>query len=164
MGYDSTQDTIDHINIVRSFMLEASENIISRAMSHDESKLLPPEKALFDEQTPKLKSLTYGSDEYKQALKDLKPALDNHYKLNSHHPEHYENGVKDMNLFDLIEMLCDWKAATLRHDDGDFDKSMAINKERFNIPDDLFVVLEKTALYMGLYRTEFEKYSLLNRE
>jgi hypothetical protein len=163
MEYDSTQDTLNHIEMVRSFMLEASENIISRAMSHDESKLLPPEKALFDEQTPKLKSLTYGSEEYKQALKDLKPALDNHYKVNSHHPEHYENGVKDMNLFDLIEMLCDWKAATLRHDDGDFNKSMAINKERFSIPDDLFLVLEKTALHMGLYRTEFEEYNLLNR-
>ena len=150
--YDSTQDTLDHINIVRSLMLEVSKTIISRAMSHDESKLLPPEKALFDKQTPKLKSLTYGSEEYKQALKDLKPALDNHYKVNSHHPEYYENGVKGMSLIDLIEMLCDWKAATLRHTDGDFRRSMEVNKKRFEISDELFNLLENTALAIGLYK------------
>ena len=59
----------------------------------DNSKLESPEKELFDEYTPKLKDCTYGSDEYKEFLKGLKVALDHHYANNSHHPEHYENGV-----------------------------------------------------------------------
>ena len=37
-----------------------------------------------------------------------------------------------MNLIDLIEMLCDWKAATLRHEDGDIIKSIEINSKRFD--------------------------------
>ena len=32
--------------------------------------------------------LTYGSDEYKACLTEMKPALDHHYAANRHHPEH----------------------------------------------------------------------------
>lgn len=42
-----------------------------------------------------------------------------------------------MNLVDIIEMLCDWKAATLRHADGDIYKSIEINQKRFGYSDEL---------------------------
>ena len=42
-----------------------------------------------------------------------------------------------MNLVDLIEMICDWTAATLRHDTGDIVKSIEINQKRFNYSDEL---------------------------
>jgi hypothetical protein len=44
----------------------------------------------------------------------MKPAIQHHYKANSHHPEFYDNGVEGMSLFDVLEMLLDWKAATER--------------------------------------------------
>ena len=44
------------------------------------------EKELFDKWTPILKTLEYGSEEYKDSLKNLKVALDHHYENNSHHP------------------------------------------------------------------------------
>jgi hypothetical protein len=49
-----------------------------------------------------------------------------------------------MNLVDLVEMICDWMAATIRHADGDIDESIQINKERFNIPDVLVSILQNT--------------------
>jgi hypothetical protein len=82
-----------------------------RAVNHDKSKLESPEKEIFEEYTPKLKGTTYGSEEYKEFLKEMKPALDHHYANNRHHPEHFKNGVNDMNLFDLLEMAADWLAA-----------------------------------------------------
>lgn len=48
-----------------------------------------------------------------------------------------EFGISGMNLIDLIEMLCDWKAATIRHNDGDIRKSIAINQKRFGYSDEM---------------------------
>lgn len=121
-------------------------------MVHDASKLQEPEKSAFDRMTPKLKGLTYGSQEYKDALAELKPALDHHYANNSHHPEHWKlNGINGMDLMDLVEMLCDWKAATMRHADGDFGKSMEISEKRFEIGWQLMQILHNTAIRFGFY-------------
>jgi len=149
--YDSTKDSIAHINRVGELMNDVIEELQNRARSHDQTKLADPEKELFDEYIPKLKSCTYGSNEYKKFLKELKVALDHHYSNNSHHPEHYKNGVDDFDLFDLIEMFVDWKAATERHDDGDIMKSIDINKTRFNLSDQVYNILKNTAKrYMNL--------------
>ena len=143
--YDSTADTLFHIKRVSELLSNAAVELLKRASIHDASKLQSPEKELFDEFTPKLKNTTYGSDEYHEHLKGLKVALDHHYASNSHHPEHYENGVNGMDLFDLIEMFFDWKAATERHADGDIYKSIEINKKRFDLSDQLAGILKNTA-------------------
>lgn len=95
------------------------------------------EKEIFDQFTPLLKNSTYGSEEYKKFLTEMKVGLDHHYENNSHHPEHFDNGIQGMSLFDLLEMLCDWKAATMRHADGDIHKSIEINQKRFGYSDEL---------------------------
>lgn len=142
--YDSTADTLLHIKRVNELLLIFSSEIMSRAIVHDNSKLESPEKELFDEFTPKLKGTTYGSDEYKSYLSELKVALDHHYSKNSHHPEHYENGVNGFDLFDLVEMFMDWKAATERHADGDILKSIEINKDRFGISEQICEIFRNT--------------------
>jgi len=146
---DSTEETKKHINRVRDLLRLVNFEMLSRASNHDKSKLESPEKEAFDEFTEKLRKCNYGSDEYKQFLKDLKPALDNHYKLNSHHPEHYENGINGMNLFDIIEMFFDWKAAGERHETGNIYKSIEHNKDRFNISKQLVDIFINTAKFMG---------------
>ena len=145
MQYDSKADTLLHIKRVSQLLTEASIELIRRANVHDNSKLESPEKELFDEFTPKLKGCTYGSDEYKSYLTALKTALDHHYQNNSHHPEHYARGVNGFDLFDLLEMFFDWKAAGERHADGNIYKSIEVNKERFNLSDQVVDILTNTA-------------------
>jgi hypothetical protein len=147
--YDSTADTQAHIKRVRDLIEMLRVDLSNRAFMHDYTKLLEPEKALFDEWTPKLKALEYGSDEYKAALAALKPALDHHYAAWSHHPEHFENGINGMSLLDLIEMFCDWKAAGERHATGNFAKSLEINRERFKMSDQLAEIFENTRKELG---------------
>lgn len=147
--YDSKTDTLLHIKRVAQLMTEASCELIRRANVHDNSKLESPEKEFFDEYTPKLKDSTYGSDEYKGFLKELKVGLDHHYANNSHHPEHYQNGVNGFDLFDLIEMFFDWKAAGERHADGNIFKSIEINKSRFAISEQLCEIMKNTAERLG---------------
>ena len=143
--YDSKKDTLKHIKRVAYYLNKCRKEIVKRAKLHDYDKIYNKiEKKLFDEYTPKLKRCTYGSDEYKTFLNGLKEGLDIHYKNNRHHPEHFENGMRGMNLIDLLEMICDWKAASERHSDGNIYKSIEINQERFGYSDDIKSILRNT--------------------
>lgn len=146
---DSTVDTLKHSRRVDQLLLQMIVAIQGRVTLHDASKLEDPEKAIFDEYGPKLKTSTYGSDEYKGFLSEMKVALDHHYASNRHHPEHFENGVDGMTLVDLVEMLADWKAASERHADGDLAVSLGIQKTRFGLSDQLASILENTARDAG---------------
>lgn len=147
--YDSREDTIAHIQNVKNFLTNICIRLDARATYHDQSKLSDFEKDVFDAYTPKLKNSTYGSDEYKEFLKEMKVALDHHYENNRHHPEHFENGILGMNLIDIVEMFCDWKAATMRHADGDLIKSIELNKKRFGYSDDIEQIFKNTAKYLA---------------
>ena len=61
------------------------------------------------------------------------------------HPEHFPNGILDMNLIDIVEMLCDWKAASERQEDGNLLKSIEQNAERFGYDDQLKQIFINTA-------------------
>lgn len=143
--YDSRADTLTHIKRVSELMMMAAIELLRRASTHDNSKLEYPEKQFVDKFTPLLASSTYGSDEYKQFLIDMKPMLDHHYKTNSHHPEHYKNGIDGMDLFDVIEMFFDWKAAGERHANGNIFKSIEHNRLRFQMSDQLVSIFVNTA-------------------
>lgn len=147
--YDSTKDTVDHINQVRTYLHLMVNELLDRSLKHDKSKTEEPELALFNEYTPKLAAVTYGGDSYKKFLEEMSVALNHHYARNRHHPEHFKNGINDMNLIDLVEMICDWKAATLRHDDGNIRKSLEINTKRFSIDTQLRTILENTIELFG---------------
>lgn len=135
--YDSILDTLEHIKEVQKLILLFCTKLQERGIMHDQSKLRTPEKELFDLYTPKLWNTSYGSDEYKENMQALAPALTHHYKHNRHHPEHFDNGIHDMNLLDIVEMFLDWIAAVKKHKDGNAYASIATNKHRFNIDNQL---------------------------
>lgn len=171
--YDSTNDTTVHIQNVQEYIYKIIHALWERSVHHDKSKLQSYEKPFLDIFTPKLKGCTYGSDEYKRYLKEMQVAIDHHYQNNRHHPEHFKywecNGcftkykvnplvckmcgysqfterpnISGMNLIDIIEMFCDWMAATKRNTDGDIHKSIEINKDRFEMSDDLAEIFKNT--------------------
>ena len=148
--YDSTEATLDHIKMVQWYMRMAIKDLMGRAGRHDFSKLLPPEKTAYDIFTPRLASLTYGSEEYKACLAEMRPAVEHHYSVNDHHPEHYQNGIAGMSLLSLLEMLCDWKAASHRHSDGNIADSFVYNQKRWGISDEVMGILIKTADELGI--------------
>ena len=179
-------DTSKHIRTVQRFIHLMVKNLLDRADAHDQSKLAPPEVALFTEYTPKLAGCTYGSEEYEGFRRALGPALEHHYAKNSHHPEHFKvrdpdlqlvadtkaleqckdipesvkqrlllrlerdaevdaSQIGQMNLLDVLEMFCDWKAATMRHNDGNLRKSIEHNGGRFKMAPQLIEIFENTA-------------------
>jgi len=160
--------TMRHIETVRNYLNTVIKELLYRQEQHDQSKMQEPEAAIFEEYTPKLRDVTYGSELYNQYLKEMQVALDHHYSNNRHHPEFFSLTVADdfaywedgkrtllscMTLIDLIEMLCDWKAGALRHADGDIFKSININQSRFGYSDELKQVLINTVKWINKQNT-----------
>ena len=127
------KETHGHQASVASKISKINQSLTKRAFEHDNSKFSASEADMFIKTTSRLKGSTYGSEEYKGFLAELKPALDHHCKINRHHPEHHKEGIKGMTLVDLTEMLCDWLASTERHDNGDIFRSIEINQKRFRL-------------------------------
>jgi hypothetical protein len=140
-NYDCSEDVRYHIALVRNKITFFSNYLYEQTALHDVSKLQEPEKSMFDEWTPKLKEAEFGSDEYKLALSNMGEGLKHHYENNRHHPEHFENGIADMNLLDVVEMVCDWVASAEI-------KGVPVDLEylshRFGISDDLKGIIANT--------------------
>lgn len=148
MTYDSTLDTLRHSRRVDELLQQLISEMQGRLHCHDESKLHPPEKPIFDLYTPKLATVEYGTHEYRSLLGEMKLALDHHYAHNPHHPEHH-GGIGGMTIIDLGEMLSDWAAACERTLDGRLGDSLLINTRRFEIGPQLASILSHTAAHMG---------------
>ncbi len=144
MTYDSTPDTLAHIATVQELMTVITDELTIRAAAHDASKLHEPEKSGFDRLTMALKNVAYGTEAYRAALAEAQSAIAHHYQVNRHHPEHFPDGITHMTLIDIIEMLCDWKAASERTQQESIAKSLAHNQQRFGINDQLFAILVNT--------------------
>ena len=141
-------ETIKHIHVVREYLYLMIAELDKRARDHDASKLESPEAEIFGQYGDELGKTKYGSPEYDALLEKVKPATDNHYAKNRHHPQHWPNGIDDMTLTDLCEMLADWKAATARNKDGNIRKSIAINAKRFKMSRQMAKIFQNTVREM----------------
>ena len=142
-GYDSRADSLAHIHRVRDYIDTFVAQMLARGRVHDASKLDEPEKTTFDQIIPLLDGVAYGTPEYEAVVERAGPALEHHYRRNSHHPEHYGSaGVAGMDLFDLVEMVCDWMASAERNpDDG---VKLGYNVRLFGIEPQLASVIANT--------------------
>lgn len=147
--YDSRPDTWEHIAEVQRRLDVIVRELQQRAYAHDGSKLLAPEREIFDRFTPWLGKQTYGSPEYEATRRQMGAALDHHYAHNDHHPEYHANGIADMDLMQVTEMLADWKAASMRHADGDLARSIEHNARRFGYGEEMARLLTNTARNLG---------------
>lgn len=142
MIHDS--ETLKHVNEVRENIRQMIIELDQRGQVHDASKFQEPERSIFAANTPKLGKTEYGTPEYQELLEEVKPAIEHHYSKNTHHPEHWPNGIDDMDLLDLVEALCDWSAATKRNKNGNIHKSIDHNKTRFAMTDQLAKIFTNT--------------------
>ena len=138
----------DHVLRVQTRMAEVLSDIARRMVVHDQSKYSDIELPLIVGKAT-LNAVPYGTDEYKVALGKVEDSLVGHYFNNSHHPEHFaDDGIGAMSLLDLLEMLCDWKAAG-EQNGGSIKESLRINVERYNISPELTKVLRRTIQDLG---------------
>lgn len=138
------QETRGHVRMVQTFLSELSNELFFRGIIHDNSKFYEPELTGFSENVNTVPNLVYGSEEHAKRQAEMKSVIDLHHKENRHHPEHWDNGVDDMSLLDIIEMLVDWKCASMRYKNGSLKSSLDINCEKYNISPQLKKILINT--------------------
>lgn len=143
--FDSVEETLEHKRLVCHLLTNMAALIRARGETHDDSKLLEPERSIFTIFSRKLLQNKYGDPNYEKNKKLMSTALEHHYNENSHHPEHYPDGVTGMDLIDIIEMLVDWKAAGMRGPNGDIMKSIEMCSEKYGIEYQLMQILINTA-------------------
>ena len=143
---DSTIETLTHMRRVQGLLSEFAIALLQRGQAHDQSKLGPLEKPYFDRLTPMPGGVEFSSPEYHAALLRLQDALEHHYRTNSHHPEHYPDGVAGMCLIDLVEMVADWKASSERRACG---LGLEPAFHRFDIAPQLQAIIRNTASRHG---------------
>jgi hypothetical protein len=131
--YNQIQTTI-HKCWVAHFILKFCGKLLWRALVHDITKYGSQEAYVFASHVHELKSVEYGTPAYAAMLTKL-PCLKHHYAHNSHHPQHYPGGYREMSALDRIEMVADWCAAVRRNKDGCVWKSLKLNKDRFQYDD-----------------------------
>lgn len=144
LPYDSTRDTMDHKDNIKKVMNLVIKDLSSRRDIHDNSKLEYPEKQGYDEFIPKLKDTPYGTPEYNKVRQDMMDhCLRHHYDVNRHHPEHFQGGIKDFTIVDLVEYFCDTYAASLKSDTP-YAEGLKINAKKHNLPDVLVEIFSNT--------------------
>lgn len=121
----------------------AVSDLFQRAAVHDNSKFSEEEYEPYKRAFPTLQQYAYGSDEFKAALRTIQPAIEHHYRSNDHHPEFFPRGIADMHIIQMIEMTCDWLAASERSQ-KDILEGLTINQERFGIEPQLATIIKNT--------------------
>lgn len=116
-----------------------SHSLLLRAVYHDLSKFSEGEANGYS----KLISGMKPSDD-----REIEKAIQRHYEANSHHPEHHERGIMGMSTVDLLEMCADWEAASHRVGGKASEWITYQAKERFGIPDELYVILGRILVWL----------------
>jgi hypothetical protein len=133
-----------HINRVQYYLGKVQRQLIGRMIDHDQSKLETPEAEDFAI-VEDIGDSEYQSEAYERNREEvLGDALAHHYANNRHHPEHFKEGVDEMNILDILEMLCDWNAGSERTKSGNIRKSIEENAKRFGLSPQLVRILENS--------------------
>ena len=142
-----TQNILEHVRLVAKLVNRCAAELVERGTDHDRSKWTPEEYGPYERALPRFKEAEYGSPEYFDVVKSIKPAIKHHTSVNRHHPEYFAIGLAGMNLLDVLEMVCDWIAASKR-ENPDGVPALAYNIERFKIEPQLAAILQNTIDYL----------------
>lgn len=146
MEFDFMCDTVLHIGEVQEALEVMCSKLKQRGLSHDRTKLQQLEFDGFVSTREKFKKANYGSPEYQECIKLTKPAVDHHYKNNRHHTGYHKNGINDMTLIDLLEMIADWKAAARRSPDKKLEDTLEYAFKKYKIEPQLQLLIKNTLI------------------
>lgn len=135
----------EHQQKVAAVIRQVIQELIARALTHDASKFTTQELkdnlvTLPDKWGLLAEGHGYHSPEQEQHRARFTAEIARHRKAHRHHPEYHADGVNDMDLIDLIEMICDWYVSA-----PDIDQSIRKNSEDYEIDPHISRILENTA-------------------
>jgi len=150
--FDYLCDVILHVSEISENLETIASELRKRGMSHDRTKFQQLEFDTFVSTREEFKQTSYGTPEYKAVCAKAQPAMDHHYSNNRHHTAYHENAVNDMNLIDIIELVCDWRAANRRNADQCTmleSVKRGLSNEKYQISEQLAKIIINTFKDLG---------------
>ncbi len=155
----TVEGIVEHKKKVGRALRQLAGELEKRAEHHDDSKLMFPELLWLVEMDRDNEKIPYGTKEYLERRDKYKEFFNHHYQFNSHHPEHHQNGVKDMDLVDLVELVVDWCS---------YSKGLSVNEaldlvdkqaKRFDFGEEMSDVFKNTLInyFSWLSKTDWDK-------
>lgn len=151
-------DVRKHQQEVGKKMVACAKRLLDKGMSHDASKLSNDEKKFYVEPVWRLntENVEYGSEEYKRLTAQMGAGLRHHLAENDHHPEFFypysvqtlNDPIRAMDLFALIEMICDWIAAAERKGNSP-GLAADVFEKKYHVDEQLMAVLRNTLGIIG---------------
>lgn len=137
-----------HIKAVNQKMIYCANNLLNRAATHDDSRFYEKEMASSVEPIWNLNNggIEINSEEFILEANKMEEAGDFHFKHNDHHPGFYgdcEDPISEMNLFQIIEMICDL-SATSEDAENKTDYAIALLKAQCSVSEQLEKVIRNT--------------------
>ena len=142
--FDYLTDVLKHRAEVAMYIERVCGILKERATVHDLTKLSDPEFSIFVSTRERFKKVNYGTKEYEALTEEAKEAVDHHYRHNRHHTAYHKNGINDMNLIDLIEMVCDWLSAQNRSPDKTIWDTLDYAQRKYKIDKQLLSIMANT--------------------
>ena len=141
----------DHISGVRRRVTLVCTALMNHAIIHDNSKYSEQELNAHISMADEMDGIKYGTDTYYAIKQKYESLSAEHFANNRHHPEHHPNGIDDMNLVDVIEMLCDWLTGS-ENTGTPVERSLEINEKRYHVSPQLMKLLKNTIRDFDLER------------
>lgn len=137
-----------HRCIVSATLRAIAYELMRRADLHDQSKLSLDEFEGFAKINVVGRENEYGSDEYYAALKSVDPnPIPVHYSRNDHHPEFHDK-ISDMDFPQLVEMVCDWYAASVAYGRTSFQGSLTVSFDRWEFSEGQMFLIQSLAQWI----------------
>lgn len=137
--------TLRHRELVRLALRRVAVQLEQRGLLHDLSKWSEDELSGFVRINRVAREHAYGSEEYRASMRREEETIRLHYSRNSHHPE-YHDDIRQMGVLDLLEMVCDWWAASITYGKISLADSLEVHRERFDFSPEQWWVIEQFTL------------------
>ena len=135
-----------HKEVLTRLIDTIAADLRSRAAQHDLSKLQEPEFSGFAKVQKIARDYPMDSKEYQESVMKA-PCIQHHITTNRHHPEFHED-LEDMNLGDMIEMVCDWLAAMKVYGNMNLVDSLKFLREKHGFSDRQWWAIKKIVDYI----------------
>jgi len=137
-----------HKDGVKDYLKFIVNLLASRALTHDNSKNSDEEYKYFKMANSVNRNQFKTYEEYLNYIKPtLDKGLEHHYNVNRHHPEYFDNGIDDMNLIDILEMIVDWKVS-IEQNDKELYEEIDYNFNKYNVSEQLKKIILNTYKYI----------------
>lgn len=137
-----------HKDGVKTYLEIISMLLNSRALTHDNSKSSDEEYKYYKMANSVNRNDFKTYEEYMDYVKPtLNKGLKHHYENNRHHPEFFVNGIDDMTLIDIMEMIADWCIA-IKQNGKDLNEEVQYNFDKYNVSEQLRKIILNTYKYI----------------